>query len=63
MFGVTGTAAGKQTKIDCTHTLYVKQGKAFKKVEKGNYVLQHGTAYKQITEQELQTNYKVVEGN
>lgn len=60
-FGVTGTAAGRQTKIDCTGKLFVKRGKTFVPVPVGDYVVQHGTVYTHETEQDIEAYYTKVE--
>lgn len=47
-FGVTGGLEERQTKIDCQGTAFVRNDVAFEKVKKGNFVVQHGSNYKQM---------------
>lgn len=58
MFGVTGTAEGRKTKVDCQGVPHVYTGKIFERVKPGYYVVQHGTWFDQMSIASLLAQFK-----
>lgn len=60
-FGVTGTANGKATKLNCARELFVKENSTFHQCYIGEWIVQHGTVYKIHSEDSFLSNYKMEE--